>query len=1273
MEKNSDYKFLLENKLLSGALKLFALLISVASSEDKKYAEKNYVSDFFEKLYSFNVTDYLAAELEKHLESLPLLEYVADEINHNAKYEEKVFLLMKSFEMLCVTKVQIPEENLMEKSAELLGIDDSDYKFIRNIYYKKEKIAESKNIKILYITGKNIQGDVLFENNNLSVELYKVMDSFYIINRNIKSFVYLGEYFLDNDFVTKIHENEEILIENYRAIYEKHSEQFDYVHNVDIITEKYRINYENIKYYFDTKYSNLIKTKKKIYINTDGAIIYIGEEKESNSVIEIEIDGFKNTLNPINKNTSIMLNGRGIKDSHNVNINDVLKIDGTSLNLKRIIIDQMRDELVMGDNSAECIIGNDEKSHIVIKDDFGAKWHSKILLDNEIFIFDKGNCPHPVFINNKETKLREKVGNGEAIFIGKNVISIDEKNFIIKRQYFSFKSFVVNNLEYYFDRKTKGIDNISLEAERGEMIAIMGPSGSGKSTLLNLMNGNYKPASGEIFVNSLSFDKYYDFIKRYIGYVPQDDLILENLTVFENLYYGARLRFPDMDKNGAEKLVNSVLKDIDLLEKKNATVGSINKKFLSGGERKRLNIGLELLSDSEIFFIDEPTSGLSSSDAEKITEVLKRIALKGKIVFVAIHQPSSRIYQNFDKVAVLDKGGKLAYFGDIYAAVEYFRIATGFSQVKKEEFYSDVNPEILLNVLEEPLKNIDGTSLDIRKFSPDEWKERFSIFSQDEIKMKTEIKDDIVLPDSNKVKHGFLSQFRTLFMRNFKNKLRNRSNILITFIEAPLLAFISSFILRYDNYNDTYTLYSNTQIKIFIFVTVIITLFLGVTNSITEIIGDRHILIREKFFDIKNRNYFVAKFTTLSIFAIVQNILYVFISFYILKIKEMHFHYILFLSTVSLCGIAIGLFISSIKQLSEKAALNIVPLILIPQIILGGSLLKYEDMNRQLTNFRKVSIPVIAEIMPSRWAYEGLIVMQDSYNSFSNNINKINEKINKLSQVLDSVEEGSTEYENAKLESEKLKVEREKLKNEKMEIYGNSEIEEYVRSTNEKYEMNVEEVDSKKDEINMLLDKYKIVSNIGILERLNSAFEIIRNEVSKIILINENTRSKIEKEYAFYKLKTTYPDYSKMYENADEQKISTESLINNGEKFIADNIGHVEELKKNNEKAASEIEVKLLELYSRISELQVDYQKLKEYKDSYDMVERYPLFIKEKKVKGTNIAVSTVVYNGTVMGMFIFLISMMSLLMLRFEKRGVLILNIIAASAVLIYLKFLFF
>ena len=264
-------------------------------------------------------------------------------------------------------------------------------------------------------------------------------------------------------------------------------------------------------------------------------------------------------------------------------------------------------------------------------------------------------------------------------------------------------SFVATDISYKFPNGNIGLRNVNLAAEGGQLIALMGGSGAGKSTLLNVLNGNDNPSTGSLKINSIDLHKDKAKLEGVIGYVPQDDLLVEELTVFNNLLFTAKLCFKNKGEKELIELSQNLLDALGLNKAAHLKVGSPLDKTISGGQRKRLNIGLELIREPSVLFVDEPTSGLSSRDSENIMDLLKELSLKGKLIFVVIHQPSEDIFKMFDELIILDVGGYQIYHGNPTEAIPYFR-----SLVQLVNTTSSANPEQIFNIIESKMIDENG-------------------------------------------------------------------------------------------------------------------------------------------------------------------------------------------------------------------------------------------------------------------------------------------------------------------------------------------------------------------------------------------------------------------------------------------------------------------------------------------------------------------------------------------------------------------------------------
>jgi ABC-type lipoprotein export system ATPase subunit len=184
-------------------------------------------------------------------------------------------------------------------------------------------------------------------------------------------------------------------------------------------------------------------------------------------------------------------------------------------------------------------------------------------------------------------------------------------------------SFIATDLEFKFPNSENGVRKITIEEHEGQLIGIMGSSGSGKTTLLKLLSGVIKPTTGNIKINGIDISEVSEHLEGSIGYVPQDDILFEELTVYQNLYYNAQLSISNKSDEEINSIIDKSLKNLGLEHTKNLKVGNVLSQTISGGQRKRLNIALELTRQPPVLFVDEPTSGLSSRDSENVIDLLK--------------------------------------------------------------------------------------------------------------------------------------------------------------------------------------------------------------------------------------------------------------------------------------------------------------------------------------------------------------------------------------------------------------------------------------------------------------------------------------------------------------------------------------------------------------------------------------------------------------------------------------------------------------------------
>jgi ABC-type multidrug transport system ATPase subunit/ABC-type multidrug transport system permease subunit len=809
------------------------------------------------------------------------------------------------------------------------------------------------------------------------------------------------------------------------------------------------LSHQELAYYFNAK-KNVSLTQ--IYLSLDDdSELELQREKSRDSLLEVRF-GLKVQVRAL-KTTSVKLNG--VKLSANTvveaSLDDPLEFtNGSELPLSdlrrraralggRFQLKTYKTSYLVSNNPARLDVDD-----ILLSPGTAGEVLLRILCDydHRVGTLEILHSDRPLQIGDQSLAVGGKCAlvDGATIRLDAwQVLRCDFAERIIEEERNVISTLEVRDLTCRFRKNITALDSLSFSVSR---------SGSGKSTLLRSIAGQQHPTEGQVLLNGQQLYSDLDALKRFVTYIPQDDAFDDYLTIEENMEFAAAIRSPHLSKRDRVRRVESKLIELGLAERRDSVVGSAMKKLLSGGERKRLNIGLDMLSSADVFLFDEPTSGLSSKDSEHVLEILRGMA-HNKIILVTLHQPTSKLFQMFTKALLLDKGGRLAFYGSPHEMLSYFAEAEHEQHFGTElggcPACGTTRPEFIFDVLETPLRDLSGDVIyeennrgqlvPARRFSADFWRDRYDRFRLLQEMKQVNVRESPAptppppLPTAQrrrlKLREEW-AQFRTLWKRSFTSKMRNRGNLVLTLVVPPALAAIIGWALYFTkDESGSYDFASAFHIPTYIFISLLVAMFLALVSSVDDIIRDRVLLNRERNLAVRLPYYILAKLGTLALFSAIQCALFVLVGNSILEVKGMFFPYWYFMLITALSGLSLGLLISSLAT-SSKMAANFVPLVLIPQLIFSGALVKYEEMNRDpdliytLQRWfaqnpdpknpdasareaagKKLRIPAISRFVATHYSYEALVVAQAKLNPLTRRQDALQDLIDELAQKRD--------------------------------------------------------------------------------------------------------------------------------------------------------------------------------------------------------------------------------------------------------------------------------
>ena len=598
-------------------------------------------------------------------------------------------------------------------------------------------------------------------------------------------------------------------------------------------------------------------------------------------------------------------------------------------------------------------IGRNSSNAIVLSAPTVSQYHAEIEKVGQRYRVRDLHSSNGTFVNGDRVAGDTWVNQGDAIQIGPYRFVLDEDEFSQYDQSEGGVSVDIIGVNKWVSKSLNIIQDISLAFQPKEFIVVVGQSGGGKSTLVDAISG-YRPAThGRIIVNkNIDVYKEFDSIRSTIGYVPQKDIIHMELTTFQALDYAAQLRMPaDTSKEERIKRIEEVLQDLDLAHRRDTQISQ-----LSGGQQKRVSIGVELLTKPGLFFLDEPTSGLDPGMETELMKLMRRLADQGRTIIMVTHATKNVMLA--DKVVFLARGGFLTWFGPPEEALEYF----DKYRTERDRRANAMEFDHIYTLLD---KEELGTGA--------QWAERFrkdpayqkyisKPLKDESTDQKTEKPRTVSRPLAQRSQVSALRQFFILSHRTVRILARDRFGMALLLLTAPLMASLD-FVLasgigrnplgfvggNFNNVIITLIVLSNT------------TILVGGLAFMRELVKERDIYRRERMVNLQLSSYIMSKIWIALLLAIYQAICYTVIRYLAFDIPGGFEEKLFFFITVYLlivAGMMIGLFSSALAPNANTAPLLLI-MFVIPQMVLSGALVPLPDLTKAPAS--------------SRWAFQAVI------------------------------------------------------------------------------------------------------------------------------------------------------------------------------------------------------------------------------------------------------------------------------------------------------------
>ena len=626
----------------------------------------------------------------------------------------------------------------------------------------------------------------------------------------------------------------------------------------------------------------------------------------------------------------------------------------------------------------------DEKSYLEIEN-FNGKLLVMYLKPIQSFVV---RCISNEGVEVDGTKLSDCrfkiIGAGSSIYFNrKPVLTFSE----IKQRYLQQNarriiSLSVNAIQLRSSRSENPIHALTVREQSGSLIGILGKEGSGKTTLLKLLAGHIAPDTGNIEINGYDLQKNRYLLKDIIGYVPEEDLLFEELSVYDNLLMNARLYYSSLPVNEIKHKIDHLLRSLMMNDIRDKVVGNVLNKNIQPGQRRILNIALEILREPQILLVDNALSGLSMNDSARVIKFLHQYTLEGNLVITSITQVNSSIFNHFDKVWILDEGGYPVYTGPTHKAASYLYNKLNLTAAHPEA----IDPATLIDLIYQSIEHLEHAEVK-RILSPQEWHRLYLASRRSEI---AEQPRKSIFPVRLIKIPNLEVQFLIFSLRNFMCKFSRIDNLVFTLLSGPLIALILGFFMRKTEGN-AYDFSANDNLPAYQFISVIVALFMGIVISSGEILKERNIIRKEQFLEFSRFSYINSKIAFLLLIVALQSFLYTATGNSIMEIKGMTGAYWIVLFSVACFGVLTGLLFSSAVSRLNAIDQKIVPIFLAFQILFGGGIISYQALNLEKTKY----VPVLGELAVSRWGYEAIAVQQFSRNLCERNFFAVDKNINR--------------------------------------------------------------------------------------------------------------------------------------------------------------------------------------------------------------------------------------------------------------------------------------